>query len=468
MRFRPIHILQFLAIYIPLEDTLLMALPLPGPLYALGKVFTELVILGLLAMVVYQRAISGRRLKWVGIESLLVLFVAGAVVAVFLNGASWFPALMNMRALLRYMALCFLIAQLSLTPADIDRLLRWMVVSALLQVSFSLIQVSVPPLDQLLRRWREATAVEMAGFKKTVAVEKIGAATGTFFNAISVAMFLCIAITIVMVRRYTISARWRGRDAAVLLFLLLGVYLTYKRGPLLLAGFGVFLIPFIFGGKKIRARLLFGGGLAGLILAALVFLGVGMGAKTEKLTSLQLRQEGVGDAFSYISELASSEYWSASSKASRGWVIIEVGGALVRQPNVFGYSPDVETAKKRLVEKNPFLVRLLEYTPLEDVYWVSIWLYYGPWGLLIWLALMHRLFRLGKRLSTESFSAGDIALGRILQVFIAMALISAMAYATFEFRGFSFYLWMLAGMTIARLRAARFTNSPLYRSEASS
>lgn len=454
MKFRPINIVQFLAIYLPIEDTLLLALRLPALLYAAARSLVELVMLVLLFLVVFQRANSGRNLKWTRLEIPMFLFVCGAVIAIFLNEASWFPALINMRSLLRYTILCFLIAQLSLSTTDVDRLLRWLVISALIQVGFSLMQVALPPLDSLLRTWRASVSVDVGGVIKTLSKQKTGNATGMFSEAAGAGMFLCIAITILAVH-YTITLRLKMRRILMLGLFVLGVYLTYKRSTLVLGVVAAALIPIAFGRKKERLRFILGYAFISFLVIMVLLSGAGMFTSSEKIDVKALRGEGIDDVSGYVTEILTTEYWSTRFQASRGRVIFKVGEALIMEPQIFGYSPDLETAKKHIIKKNPFLVWLLEYTPLEDVYWIAIWLYYGVWGLLLWLLLMSRIFKFGRRLEKIGPTSSDVFLGRVMQVIIVLALLSALAERTFELRGFSFYLWVLTGITIARLRAAR-------------
>lgn len=450
----PIHILQFLVVYIPLEDTLLSILQFKGFQFIVAKLFVDIVIISLLVAVVLKRVLAGRSLKWMGLEAPLLLFIVGALISAYLNDASWFPALITTRGLLRYTLLCFLLVQLVISEHDAGHLLRLIVMSALFQAGLSCLLIAIPSFAELLNKWHDAVVFEINGVTRYLSWRKIGAVSGTFGNTINAAFFLNIAVIIIMIRRYSVFTYWRQRDLLALFLLFIGIFLTYQRLPLFLASSGFILVPFLFGGKVKRKMILWGGFAALPVLAALVLVD-GMKAGTELTNVKQQFATGIPSLSSYFSDVLRSKYWMNSFRSSRGRVIKDVGGALIEQPTMFGYGPDEEIAKKRLISENPRLKWLKRYTALTDVHWIAIWFFYGYWGLLIWIVLMYRLYRFGKDLARVNHDESDLVLGRVLQILTVLASISSIAFSIFGCRGFSFYLWLVAGLTIARLRAVR-------------
>lgn len=442
----------FLCAYLPFEDFILLSVKLPDALYFALRSFVELALYGLLIVVIYEKVRHHRRLVRTPIDYLLLLFLALSLLSLFLSRGNVFGGLVNLRSFLRYFAAYYIAVNIRISDHDAIRFLKLLVVLSLFQVVLMTGQYFVSPINDYFINMRESFSVDMGGVEKKLTEEKTGAALGTFAQAMNAVSILLIAFVFLVTQRlvYGFKIYHRVFYYASVLGIAIAVFFTYKRSGLLFFIFSFLLASWILSAKHFRRRILMYT-IAGAF-GAIALIGFGDKYSGNEDLSASAIRGGSFSLGSFMAELFTSEYWTKISENSRGWVIINVGGSVLSSFRIIGYGPDEDTAKQALVDENPAISRLIEYSPLEDVYWVAMLLYYGPVGVGIMMVILYKLYLAATSLVARSIVPIETFIGGTCAVMVVVAFFYAFIERVFELRIFSFYFWFLMGIGINFIR----------------
>jgi hypothetical protein len=138
---------------------------------------------------------------------------------------------------------------------------------------------------------------------------------------------------------------------------------------------------------------------------------------------------------------------------SRGAVLIEIGGNLIKSFKLLGYSPAqefaLEKAAKELFGSNMPINNL---PIINDVYWVAFIIYYGLIGIAIYFYILYRIFKasvfVARNTPDPYFRIFAVAMAALVIITIPYTLI----LRTFLFRSFGFYFWLIAGLVFSEWR----------------
>lgn len=436
------------------EDFLLKWLPVSDFVYSLSRMATEFTIYALFVYVVGLRIASGVRMKATPIDFAIACFLLLAGISIIVNDAPWLASIINLRVLVRYIAIFYIVVNLDLRQHEVRFLLGTIVVVGCIQSLIGLLQVLQ---GQVGGFWLpRASDLEVAGYSKNFTVlsggiEK-GAVTGAFGHSVAMGLYLTIAIVIAL--GFLLESRrrrvyFRAACLGAVLLMTAGVAITYSRSALAALVLAVPVILWHAGryGAVLRA---FVAGLAVLAIVLAAFAALG-GPRNVGFVKVK---ETYVSPLSNIGMLFSAEYWERT-EGSRQWVIKEVGSSLLRQASLVGFSPDENTAKAAIIERaNGTLSKLVTYKAFEDVYWVALLAYYGLIGLSLYLYMMWTLYResiRGHRAILETSRIVTVAFSTLLIVTIPLTMI----VRTFEFRSFGFYFWLLAALMYSETRRNR-------------
>lgn len=436
-----------LALYVPLEEFLLRWAPVGGTGIAVLRLVPEALLLLALGLEWAGRRARGLDLPRTGIGAPLLAFLAIAGLSTALSGGDALAGVANLRVLVRYVALFYLVVALAPDAAERRRLATFLWGGALVQAALGLGQYVAGGAGPF---WlpREAT-LELAGVRRdfvavTGGIEQ-GAALGTTAHPVAFALFLLVGGLIAAAR--TLLAR-RGRRAGPALAALacgLAIVASFSRATVLAYGLGLLVLLVLLRRERTTARLLGWALAVAPAVAALVLLrapsALGPGAANEK-------EVAVGALTSL--ESLSSDAVLERSRRSRLWILEEVGAAVVASTGWIGHGPDESHAKARIgAAGGAVLHRLIAYKAFEDVYWVALLAYYGFAGLAALLWLFVRLGASARSLLRAAVGRHERALAAAALAVLVAALPLAFVVRTFEFRAFAFAFWLLFGLVAA-------------------
>lgn len=442
--FRSICVLLFVFVF---EEALLGRMSLSPAQYLAAKtaseVFLYALLLGVVANRIYLASILRYELTW--FDLLVGSFLIGAIAATAAaRDSSVVVGLVDLRTMLRYLAIFYviLLARWLPTPRQYRILARLIVALAIIQAVLVVIQHLAGDGFRDAYFGAQEQPVAIAGFGTVLGAmdAKLGAGFGTFGKTPLLAFFLLAGAVVAVTFALSSPSRDRSRWWGAYLVMLIGIYFSYKRAPLILA----LAVPYIVAGlmrqwRRLGSFLLLGGLLAPLALVALIMV--------RPDSYLKEKQVAVTPAES-IAQLLSMDYWRIATLKARGWVIVQVGGDALTSLKPLGYGADEEAAKTELAGKGGGFSKLVGWGALDDVYVVAGLVYYGPVGMLLLITMFATLFRWSRRVARIP----EIHLRRAANVLAAMLVLmlpAAFVVRILEFRGFAFLLWVMAGIVVS-------------------
>ena len=440
------------AIYLPFEEFVLRWLPLPSLIILFLRFFHELVLYYLWAKVFYKRIVRGDRLIKSSIELALICFVFWAIILLIVHQASIVAGLNNLRTLIRYVAVYYLIVDLYLSKQQVQLLLKTILVLGLIQGYLATIQYFAPPSFNSLFVPRDVNIsagglVIEKGSEVSAGVLKSGAVNGTFPNTANTSAFLiaCFIILLAWATRKNFDLA-SGKTKTLLNFgiMYFAIFATFKRLALLFALLSPLIILFLWGKKLWAGKIiwLYLFGLFGLVFFSMFFLNV-----DTAIDGWAIREGADFDLLGYFGQLFSPEYWN---KGTRQWIIKTVVRGTIGTGNWFGLSPSPHEAILTLSELLPTQksVILEREFWFEDVYWGTMLVYYGIPGVTLFGYIFYRLYKTSQWLSDRCFDSSSKALGIGFSTLIIITIFYAFVERIFEIKCYSFYFWLLAGMVV--------------------
>jgi len=444
-------LLSFAVVYLPLEEFLLKWAPGGSLGYAALRIAFEGLLFLAVGSLLAARAVKGLHLRATPLDAPLLLFGALATASLFLSDGSVLQGLINLRVLLRYVAVFYLVVYLELAPAERRRVLVLLLCSAGLQGVLGLVQASQGGASEFWLPRSDLTAVggvthEFAALDGGL---EQGAVLGTTDHSVAFALFLLVAGTLAAALLLAGAVRgWRRALLAGLVGLALaGIVFSYVRSCL----FGLGLTLLVLAWRERRSapmrRLL-----PALALVAPIVLGFLLLVPRGEVAFVREKETRVSPLAS-VGALFTSEYLQAS-EGSRLWVLRDVGAEIARSAGWLGFGPDQEHVKQCLLRSGgASLHRLVAYRAFEDVYWVALLAYYGFLGLAVFLVVLARLVPAARQ-AREAVDPWERAAGHTLFALLLVLVPLSFLTPTLDFRTFAFPFWMLAGMVVARARPA--------------
>lgn len=447
MIFRPYWLILGLVLYLPFEDFLLKWLPVSDRIFTLTRFGNELALYFLFCLVLYKNLREQYSWRKTPIDVFLFSFVVLAITSIFINKASLLGGIVNLRTLIRYLAVYYVAINVNLNRNHIRNIIVCMLVIA---IGESILATMQHFLGTSQFWYPRLTQLELAGMTKTnIALRggiEQGSALGTFCQPVSMALYLLISSTVLLCivfvpTRYSIYTKLVIFILASLV--LIGILFTYSKGSFLAAVLAFPLVLLIFR----RYQVIIGYSIFGIalltIVAAALLVGKGLDVRFAKA-----KDEYV-DPMSNVEMLFTSEYYERTQN-SRQWMIKEVGSTIVKAGTLIGFSPDEETARLKIVESSGgALQRLIIYAGFEDVYWVAMLGYYGFMGMALFLGILYRIFKCCFWVMRRSDDSLYVILAGAMAVLIMVTVPVSFIVRSFEVRTFAFYFWLLGGIIVS-------------------
>ena len=439
-----------IAIYLPFEEFILKWLPLPSLIILGLRFFHEFVLYYLWGKVFYRRIVKSDRLIKSSIELALIFFVFWAIVLSIVHQTSMAAGLNNLRTLIRYVAVYYLIVDLSLSKKQVQLMLKTILILGLIQGYLATIQYFAPASFNSLFVPRDVNIstgglIIQKSSEVSAGILKSGAVNGTFPNTANTSAFL-IACFIILLAWTTgkslTSASWKTLlNFSIMYFAL---FATFKRLALLLGIVSPLIILYLSGKKLWAGKIiwLYLFALFSIVFCSLFFLNV-----DTSIDGWSVRKGADFDLLGYFGQLFSPEYWD---KGTRQWIIKTIIQGTIGTGNWFGLSPSPQEAIQTLSELVPSQKSLILEREFwfEDVYWGTMLVYYGIPGVTLFGYVFYRLYKMSKWLIDRCLDSTSKALGIGFCTLIIISIFYAFVERVFEIKCYSFYFWLLAGLVV--------------------
>jgi len=434
MRRIALQIIYFLVMYLPLEDFLLKWIPVPYPVYLGLRQMSDVLVLVAVAITIGIRLRSTRRFRIIGRGADLFLgaFVVLALGTVVARGGDVLITVLNLKALLRYVLLMYILLNLRIERTEVYTFLRLIYVSLGIQLVVSLAQLVGPvSVDQFFFPRVRDTEVAGVQFKSTAYKEaERGYIFGTMTNTISYGGFLLVGLA-TYVTRYIRNRRDLFYWGTVAVFL----FLAYMSGSRAVT----FAVVLLVGGDHYFS------GETGRFLKtnALIFFPL----------ALLIVLSGVNLTDLHVFEIFSAEYLRIAMKQRLG-ILLDVLPQFLSELRVvdvlFGLSPD-RTILNRFVADMAEVPAVLtgNVAVIEDVYWAALPVYYGLVGLSLFGGFLVSIFGQLFRIAWWGKGLLERRLARIALLLLVVSIPLNLIAQYFETRQFSFYLWLMVGMSLS-------------------
>ena len=444
-----IHLKTFIAklitVYIFIfvfEETIYGQLSLGPTTYLIAKTATEAFLYFVLLIVIaYQ--LSRKRLQLYQLtffDYCIALFLFIALISTLVNEGSLIQGTINARTMLRYLVIYYIIVISGWLPTEkqFNKLIKLLIFLAILQAFITGLQHFVG--DDFKNHYFgpllpiESNTLEILLEAKET---KIGAGFGTFGRPAALSFFLLLVSAILLVTLHDTSSPKKYLLWIGYFILLLGIYFSYKRGPLILALISPIIIASLMGYKAMVWRYI----VLGIVLIPLIFIFLPAFTPTEYINAKNTQLSPIES----VAQLFSSEYWENTNTSSRGWFIQEVGIEALSSSKLIGYGADPENAQKILAQQNNNFAKLIGWKAFEDVYIVAMTIYYGQIGTLLIILSYCYLFKIAlKRLNKTIGYLRRIKI--ILVVSILLLAGGIFLERVLELRAFTFIFWVFAGL----------------------
>ncbi|MBC8120511.1 MAG: hypothetical protein H7Y22_01590 [Gemmatimonadaceae bacterium] len=466
----PYLLVLLLVIFTPYEDFILKFIPGPDSIYFYSRFIRELLIYSIFSLVMINRIVSRKPFQGTPLDLPIFLFFVVALLSALVNGIPLVKCLINMRPLIRYIALYYLAVNMDLTSEQSRTIIRAAIIAGVVELGVGILQyVSRGLLDPILLP--RATDIEVGGMTKAFVLlygREIGSIYGTTGDTVLFGVYM-VLVFILVLAEFHIGATgfFKGTDQpdtkakqtrrniayALMLLIAFAIVLTYVRACF----FAILII----------ATLHFSASLSNLKKAlALVTLAVLMITTPIVLSQLSLRYQGNArmteqSAIDDILGVFTPAYVS-QARTQRLGAIFGVGPVVIENKPLLGYGPDQLGAIEDInLSRSEYLTKVWTEEGFKDVYWVAILTFYGLAGLFVIMWLFYRTYSAAQSL----YKASDDRQIKQLSL-IVMYVVVATSFVMFfnrslEFRIYGTYFWLLPGLLfgLANRPAAKGTLS---------
>ena len=447
-----------LVIFVPFEVIILKYLPVSDLLYSYLRFAVEIFIYLLGGMLLLRLVLLRKIPKGTSIDKPLLVFIGYTILITIINHAPLFQAFMGLRVLLRYIPLFYVLAFINIDTATSKRILQFILSIAVIQCGIAIYQhyAGISPFW-----YPRASDLEIGGKQVSYRLlatgfgsgREMGAGIGTFGDSVFLALFLFISFVIAfstLQRSIKIAQSQKLFYSIFLVLITIALFFTYSRGSVLLAFLSVPVIMLIAGARKKLAAYM----LIGLVfLSPLILFGVFDTSSNEPYINPKIKYT---DPLANITAVFSSSYLDNTLQYSRGAVLTEIGGNLIREFKIIGYSPAQEFALEKAAT-NLFGSNMpINNLPvINDVYWVAFIIYYGIAGIALYFLILYRIFKASLFVSKHTVDPYFKIFGIAMAALVILVIPYSFILRTFVFRSFGFYFWLLAGLVFSEWRRLR-------------
>lgn len=445
--YRPYWIVLFLTAFMPFESLILKFLPISGQLYLIAQLVSEALIYVTFLCVMLKKLLQKQPFRRTPIDGPLLLFIGVAVLSTVLNQSPVVNSLLQLRTLLRYTFLFYLVINLNLSTPQAKRLISVLITIGIVQLVLGGLQLTVGgPINQLLlpRQVEADIAGQTRNFILVSRGREIGSIYGSLGDTVYFGYFMLFFLAIYLAGMKTITLI----DLIVIGAIFWAVNYSFSRA----AVFGFLFVIVIFFRSKFglnRSILVTLTLLPTLVLAILFILST---ASNSTFINPVQEEQGI---FDNISGIFTQRYIEIAQKQRLGHLLGTAPTIIANKP-LLGYGPDEETTINQINQSDPnyLLTPLTGRTAntFEDVFWVALLGYYGVLGVSIWVYLLYKLYREAWKIyrKTTDIVHRQISLSVVYSV--ALAPILLFFNQTLEFRIYGFYFWLFPAVMFALLK----------------
>jgi hypothetical protein len=436
---KPMWVIYFVTGLVPIETVVAKFVPGPDQLALAAQFVGEAAIAGTLVLVLTRRALGSGRWRATPLDLPLLLLIAATLVSLLISGADGAGLLagaLNLRVLLRYLGLFYLVVNLAPTPHQVRTIVRIVLALGALNVVIGLLQWGVgEPFRSLFLP--DANDASFLGQSRSSALvgrgREIGAVFGTAGDTLFFGLYLVVVTALFLgtVRRITVATLLSlGALAAA-------VAMSFARAAAL-AWLLVALIAYRW--RYGLATTLLVALLGGLSLALLLVAATG---DDEPFVNPRRGEQSI---VQNLTGVFSATYIARARNQRLGHLIGTIPTVVLHRP-LFGFGPDPERTLEAINAATPsFLLFEARLNGFEDVYWMALIAYYGLAGAGAFAAVLLIMARSAVRILGRSERPQTRGMAITVICLSAATALLMFIYRVPEFRIYAYYLWLFPAL----------------------
>ncbi|NNC84775.1 MAG: hypothetical protein HKN75_01760 [Bacteroidia bacterium] len=438
-------------LFLPFEIIVLKYLPVNDVLYSLSRMASEFIIYSLLLYVIATKLNSRTPFSKSPIHTPLLLFIFYSLSLILINAAPVVDSLINMRAILRYLALFYVIINIDIEYRTVVKLTKALIGIGLLQSFIAIyhhffgINDFWMPRENVLEIAGKVSNFKILGKGSIRSGREIGVGIGTMGDSLTLSMFLVVCSALIipfLYKTFNTNIKSRFYIALSLAIILLAILYTYSRGSFLITLL-MFPISWLLVNRIKKSALLISVTILIVIPAFLFVDEIGSDSDEAYINPVMEYVSPIEN----VTSIFTKSYQERTFEYSRGFMISAIGGELFRSLTLIGYGPAMNFALEKAIEQNLTFVDYKNINVINDVYWIAFIIYYGIIGLALFLFILYKLLKV----SLYVIRYSDLLYHRTLALSFILILVTAIPYTfiirTFVFRQYSLYFWALAALT---------------------
>lgn len=441
-----------LIVYLPMEDFLLKFLPVSDEILVYLRLASELVVYFIFLLAFLGRLIYGKVLPKTPIGLWVVAFIFVGIISMLINKSPIATSIIGLRAILRYVAMYYVVIMVPLNQAVLRKILIAVLVVGVAQIFFGMLQILLGQgfRDFFLPR---ATSVEVGGQVKDFIMATKGREEGAIFGTVGDTVlygeFMLIVFCAYLAIAYLPNAlflRDRPLIKAVLAILLVfSVVYSYSRASFIGVGLAVMVFVYYFKGKRVKLKL--------AIAYSLVLVLFIVAAQSAKFVTSSEEKTSDTGLINNLAMIGTPEYLTMLQTQRLGAWVLLAPTILINKP-LLGYGPAFEEALDAINSERRTLLPFpwLKQT-FKDVYWVALLGFYGIIGVGCFLMIVVKNLKAGlmlAKISSPSSIERKLAAISVMLGFVTLFILCFTQ--SMEFRTYSYYYWLFSGLAVSSLR----------------
>lgn len=422
-------ILFFLVIYLPFEEFVLKHLAISELGYNMLKQIPDLLVIFLFFVIFASKVLTNSKFTPPHDKVLYVLFflLCLTTVSALYNNASIFNSLLNFKASIRYMLLMFIVYESSFALSDIRRILNLIFFMGIIQGFIGILSYFLG--DSAIHFFSPGGYSDYGGVKYNSFNEAKGSIFGTMNFPAVFGYFMLLVLTLLLSFK-SFLLKNAFTFYFFVLFFLVNVFLSGSRAATILAilSFTFFTFKSRYGFIKITLIALSGS-------LFFIFFVEGFEISSDYKD------------FSYIFYGNLIEMLE-HQRLGMGYLFLDNFSKINM---LLGLSFDKEFVIDTIIANFVIPSTLKDHVIyfIEDIYWLSLYLYSGITGIVLYFIIFYSVYR-ETIIKHKDLISNKFILFIKFNLFVI--LVASLLNQILEFRQYSFYFWLIVGLYFRYMR----------------
>jgi len=416
-------------------------------LYFASQFFGEIYIYSAFVGVLLHKIAFHQAFRKTPIDKSFLYFVGVVFVSsFFINQSNLVAAVMNLRPLIRYVVLFYLIANLNFSAKQVESLVRTIIFIGVFEMFVGLLQlISGNALDVYL--FPKESVLSLFGQTRHFSLIQKGRETGAIFgtlgDTIYYAHYLLFSLLVFLTNE-------KGKAATKAGFILASfVFIGYSFSRITFYA-GILSLMFFYLYTHRLRRIVIISSVTLLILVAGILFSLTV---QSSLSQVRLQDKTRSAISQELLDIFTKDFYERA-RGNRLESLLRIAPTILANNPLFGFGFDRDNAISQINTARPsFLSKYIgmwEKGYFNDVYWVALLAYSGLLGVGLFFYMLLSLGRFAwKTYRKLDLDVTTRDLGLVVSILTPITIIMLFSNQILNFRIFGFYFWFLSGLLVS-------------------